>query len=90
MVFRWDPRKGAANLKKHGIEFREAATVLNDTLSSTFPDIDHFSVEPRFVTIGRSSRGRILVVVHTEEAKTVRIITARRATRHERRFYEEG
>ena len=89
VVLKWDPRKAVANLKEHGIDFHEAATVLNDTLSTTFPDIDHSSIELRFVTVGLSSRGRILVVVHTEEGETVQIISARRATRHERRFYEE-
>ncbi len=91
MVFKWDPKKAAANLKKHGVDFHEAATVLDDTLSSTFPDTGHSSlVEPRFLTIGMSSRARILVVAHTEHNDTVRIISARRATRHERSFYEEG
>ena len=91
MVFKWDPEKAAANLKKHAIDFHEAATVLDDTLSSTFPDADHSSLlDPRFLTIGMSSRRRILVVVHSEELQTVRIISARLATPHERRFYEEG
>ena len=91
MVFKWDPRKAAANLKKHGIDFHEAATVLDDTLSTTFPDTDHSSgLESRFLTIGMSSRERILVVAHTDHDDTVRIISARRATRHERRFYEES
>ena len=90
MVFIWDPKKAAANLKKHGVDFREAVTVLDDTLSTTFPDIDHSDLEPRYVTIGVSSRDRVLVVAHTEEDELIRIITARRATRHERRFYEEG
>ena len=91
VVFRWDIRKAAANLKKHGIDFHEAATVLDDTFSATFPDTDHSSlVEPRCLTIGMSSRGRILVVAHTEQDDTMRVITARRATRHERVFYEEG
>jgi hypothetical protein len=89
VVFRWDARKAAANLKKHGIDFHEAATVLHDTLSTTFPDEAHSSFEPRFVTVGMSSRGRILVVVHTERGNMIRIISARRATRQERRFYEE-
>ena len=89
MVFIWDPRKAAANLKKHGIDFREAVTVLDDTLSTTFPDIDHPGLEPRFLTIGVSSRNRVLVVVHTDQDELIRIISARRATRHERRFYEE-
>ena len=89
MVFRWDSGKAAGDLKKHGIDFHEAATVLNDTLSTTFPDEEHASFEPRFVTVGMSSRGRILVVP-TEHGNIIRIISARRATRHERRFYEEG
>ena len=89
--FRWDPWKAAANFKKHEIDFHEAATALDDPLSTTFPDTDHSSlVEPRFVTIGRSNQGRILVVVHTDGDLMIRLITARRATRHERRFYEEG
>jgi uncharacterized DUF497 family protein len=90
VVFKWDPRKAAVNLKKHGIDFHEAATVLNDPISTTFPDQDHSSLERRFLTVGMSSRGSLLVVAHTEEGDTVRIISARRATRHERRFYEEG
>ncbi len=90
MVFKWDPRKAAANIKKHRIDFLEAATVLDDTLSTTFPDTDHSSLEPRFLTIGASNRGRLLVVAHAEDDDAVRIISARRATPHERRFYEEG
>jgi hypothetical protein len=89
VVFRWDPRKAAANLKKHGIDFHEAATVLDDTLSTTFPDTAHSAFESRFLTIGVSNRQRLLVVAHSEEGEKVRIISARRATRHERRFYEE-
>ncbi len=89
VVFAWDPKKGAANLRKHGVDFREAATVLNDPLSATFPDPDHSSYEPRFLTMGISGRKRVLVVAHTEEGETVRIISARRATGYERRFYEE-
>ena len=64
--------------------------MLDDTLSSTFPDIDHSGHEPRFLTIGVSSRNRVLVVAHTEEDEWIRTTTARRATRHERRFYEES
>ena len=90
MVFKWDPWKAVGNLKKHGVDFHEAATVLDDPLSTTFPDTDHSSLEPRFLTVGMSSRKRLLVMAHTEEGDTVRIISARRATRHERRFYEEG
>jgi len=91
VVLKWDPRKAAANLKKHGIDFHEAVTVLDDPLSATFPDTDHSSLpEPRFLTLGTSCLGRILVVAHTEQEGSVRIISARRATRHERRFHEEG
>ena len=89
--FIWDPGKAAANFKKHEIEFREAATVFGDMLSTTFPDrVQSSPVEPRFFPIGMSNRGRFLVVVHAERKGIVRIITARRATRRERMFYEEG
>jgi uncharacterized protein len=91
VVFKWDPRKGATNFKKHGIDFHEAATVLSDTLSTTFPDEDHSDpADKRFITVGMSKRQRVLVIVHTDEQDAVRIISARRATRHERKFYEEG
>lgn len=90
MVFRWDPRKAAANIRKHGIDFHEAATVLDDPLSTTFPDTDHATLDSRLLTIGLSSRRRLLVVAHAEDREMVRIISARRATSHERRFYEEG
>jgi uncharacterized DUF497 family protein len=91
VVFKRDSRKAAANVKKHGIDFHEAAAVLDDTLSTTFPDTGHSRlVEPRFLTIGMFSRGRPVVVAHTEHNDTVRIISARRATRHEGRYYEEG
>jgi uncharacterized DUF497 family protein len=89
VVFRWDARKATANRKKHGIDFHEAATVLDDTLSTTFPDYDHSTDESRFLTIGMSNRQRLLVVAHTEDGEMVRIISARQATPHERRFYEE-
>lgn len=90
VVFRWNPNKAEANLKKHGVDFHEAATVLDDALSTTFPDADHSGFERRFLTIGVSSRRRLLVVAHTEDGEIIRIISARRATPRERRFYEEG
>lgn len=90
MIFIWDPAKGAANRRKHGVDFHEAATALGDPLSTTFPDIDHSIGEQRFLTVGLSEQRRLLVVSHTEEGDTVRIISARHATRRERRFYEEG
>ena len=90
MTFTWDPAKADENLKKHGIDFREAATVFDDPLSTTFPDADHSMGERRFLIIGLSAFGRILVVSHTETNGTIRIISARSATRRERRFYEEN
>ena len=89
VVFKWDPNKATENLKKHGIDFYEAPPVLGDSLSTTFPDIDHSRAEYRFLTIGMSNRNRTLVVSHTSEVDVVRIISARRATRRERKFYEE-
>ena len=89
MTFTWDPKKAEENLKKHGVDFREAATVFDDTLSTTFPDAGHSTGERRFLIIGMSALGRILVVSHTEAADIIRIISARTATRRERTFYEE-
>ena len=88
--FDWDPRKARRNLLKHGIDFDEASTVFADTLSITIPDPDHSEDEERWVTMGLSNRQRLLVVVHTEEEETIRIISARSADRLERRKYEEG
>ena len=90
MTFTWDPAKAEANLKKHGVDFREAATVFDDPWSVAFPDADHSWGERRFVIIGASARGRILVVAYTEvNPSLIRIISARLAKNHERRFYEE-
>jgi uncharacterized DUF497 family protein len=88
--FEWDPAKAAANLKRHRVSFHAAAAVLEDPLSTTFPDEAHSEAEARFLTIGASTRGHLLVVAHTERNDTVRIISARRATRREREFYEQG
>lgn len=90
MEFEWDPDKAAANIKRRRISFNEAASVLEDPLSTTFPDEAHSEEEMRFLTIGASHRGRVLVVAHTERNDTIRIISARRATRREREFYEQG
>lgn len=89
MEFAWDEAKAASNLKKHGVDFREAATVLDDPLSYTFPDTAHSTDEQRFITMGMSTLGRLLVVAHTETDETIRIISARLATRGERKVYEE-
>ena len=88
MQITWDPDKAAANLDKHGVEFQDAATVFTDPLSTTFPSVDHSDDESRFVTIGESTKGELLVVAHTEGDDVIRIISARRVTRQERRFYE--
>ena len=91
MTFTWDPEKAEANLKKHGVDFREAATVFDDTFSTAFPDGDHSVGERRFLILGLSVLGRVLVVSYTEvNAHTIRIISARPGTRHERTFYEEN
>ena len=90
MIVEWDDQKAAANVKKHGVTFQEAATVLEHALSITFRDPDHSIEEFRFLTIGLGSTGRILMVAHTDRAEAVRLISARPATRSERRFYEEG
>jgi uncharacterized DUF497 family protein len=89
-MFEWDAGKAAQNLNKHGVSFHEAETVFGDTLGSTYPDPFHSGIEQRWLTIGMSEDHRILVVVHTEEGESVRIISAREATRKERTFYEEG
>ena len=91
MTFTWDLQKAEDNLKKHRVDFREAATVFDDPLSMTFPDEEHSVGERRFLIIGVSARGRMLVVSHIEvAADTIRIISARSATRHERTFYEKS
>ncbi len=90
MLITWDPNKAAANLDKHGVDFRDAATVFTDPLSATFPSEDHSESEARFLTIGESTKGELLVVAHTEEDDIIRMISARGATRQERRFYEKG
>lgn len=89
MRFEWNALKAAANLKKHGVSFSEAASVVFDPFSATGEDRDHSVVETRFVTFGISSAGRLLVVAHTEGDDCIRIISARAATREERRLYEE-
>ena len=90
MSFAWNALKAAGNLRKHGVSFDEAATVFFDPLSATGDDPDHSFEERRFVTFGMSSSGRLLVVAHAEQGDAIRIITARQATRAERKLYEEG
>jgi uncharacterized protein len=90
MRFEWDSSKSTANLLKHGVSFDEASTVFGDGLSATGRDLDHSVGEARFVILGLSSSGRVLVVSHTDRGGVVRIISARRATRKEKQIYEEG
>ncbi len=90
MRFEWDPKKAAANLRKHGVSFDEAATVFQDDLSLSGDDPDHSLDEERNITFGVSSSGRLLVVSHTGSEGRIRIISARLATRFERKLYEEG
>ncbi len=90
MKFEWDPRKADSNLKKHGVLFQEAASVLADVLSTTYHDPDHSTRAQRYITVGSSRVGTVLVVAHTDRGDSVRIISARKATNQERKYYEEG
>jgi uncharacterized DUF497 family protein len=88
MQFEWDPEKAKRNFRKHRVSFDEAVTVFYDPLSATFDDPDHSVGERRFITVGYSTHGRLLAVSHAERGKAVRIISARPATRHERKRHE--
>jgi len=90
MQFEWDPRKAAANLKKHGVTFQEAATIFGDPLAITFQDPDHSEGEERQMTFGVSIQKRLIVVSHTQRKDRTRIISARLMDRKERVIYEEG
>ncbi|MDE2024025.1 MAG: BrnT family toxin [Gammaproteobacteria bacterium] len=90
MEFEWDAAKAAANLKKHRVSFEEAASVFGDALALTFADPDHSADEERWLTFGLSHTGRLLVVSHAERSGRVRIISAREATKHELKIYQEG
>lgn len=90
MQFDWDPNKAASNEAKHDVSFEEAATVFGDPLSDTFDDPDHSWEERRFLIIGTSVQGRLLIVSHTDDGEIVRLISARELTRKERKFYEEN
>jgi uncharacterized DUF497 family protein len=90
MEFEWDPAKAAENLKKHGVSFDEAASVFGDPLALTFEDPDHSASEERLITFGESIQRRLLVISHIPRPSRIRIISARRITRRERKIYEEG
>lgn len=92
--FEWDPAKAAGNRGKHGITFEQAATVFKDPLAMSIPDETHIETEERWVTLGQAENGKLLVVVHTyreldAQNAAVRLISARSATKHEQRQYEE-
>jgi hypothetical protein len=86
----WDDEKAAANLRKHGVSFEEACTVFTDPFAATGTDPDHSAGEFRWITFGVSTVGRLLTVAHCERDGMIRIISARPATRSERRLYEHG
>lgn len=90
MKFEWDEDKAASNLRKHGVSFAEASTAFADDLSLTGDDPDHSRGEHRLITFGISSAERLLAVSHVERTGHIRIISARPATRIERKFYEEA
>jgi uncharacterized DUF497 family protein len=90
MKIEWNLKKAKANLEKHGISFEEAATALSDPMSATGADPDHSITENRYVTFGVSEKGRLVVVSHTETNQSIRIISARKAKKGERKLYEEG
>ncbi len=91
ILLTWNREKARKNLRKHAMSFEEAATVFGDPLGMTITDPDHSSPgDERFVTIGQSRMGTLLVVVHSEAEGVIRIITARRATPRETRNYEEA
>jgi uncharacterized DUF497 family protein len=90
MNFEWDPRKAESNLRKHGVSFDEGGSVFLDRLAFSGTDPEHSLGETRYITFGMSRLGRLLAVSHTYRPGAIRLITARRVTRGERRIYEEG
>lgn len=90
MNFEWNSEKAELNLTRHGVSFPEAATVFGDPLSLTVDDPDHSVEELRFLTMGLSEAGQLLIVSHTDRDGRIRIISARPMTSSERRFYEQG
>jgi len=88
LIFEWDLKKAKTNLEKHGVPFEEASSAFKDNLSLTIDDPLHSNDEKRLVLIGMSYNNCILVVVHTEKRDNIRIISARKATKKEREYYE--
>jgi uncharacterized protein len=90
MKFDWDEQKAASNLSKHEVSFDEAKTVFDDPLYVDFYDPDHSDDEERYLIIGKSNQGRLLITSYTERGSSIRLISARVVTRSEREVYEEG
>jgi uncharacterized protein len=90
LKFEWNPRKAASNLSKHGVSFQEAIKAFADPLARVFDDEDHSVDEQREILIGHSTKDRLLIVSFTAQGASVRIISARKATRRERKEYEEN
>lgn len=88
LIFEWDPNKATKNLRKHGVSFEEATTAFTDPLSITIRDPLHSDQEDRFILIGMSNKNRLWVIVHTDRQDRIRIISARKATKKERKQYE--
>jgi len=88
--FEWDEENAKANFKKHRVSFDEATTVFIDPFSITVPDPYHSVDEQRYIDLGSSDKGRVLVVVYTERGSNIRIINCRKATSSERKLYEKG
>lgn len=86
----WDPAKASTNVSKHGVTFEEAAAIFGDPLAYTFRDPDHSIGESRFLTIGLSGQASVIIVSYSERGRVIRLISARRATRQERKIYEES
>lgn len=88
--FEWDDEKASSNLKKHDVSFDEGATIFNDPLIATIVDPDHSTEEERYISVGISVQGRLLVVVHTEREERIRLISCRKSTSAERKTYEKN
>ncbi|MCA2641648.1 MAG: BrnT family toxin [Microcystis aeruginosa Ma_QC_Ch_20071001_S25] len=90
MQFEWNKNKAVKNLSKHGVSFEEAKTVFDDPLYVDFYDPEHSESEERYLIVGESDRGRLLIVSYTERGDVIRLISAREVTQNEREAYEEG
>ena len=90
LIFEWDKKKADQNIRKHGISLEEAATVFGDPFSITIYDPLHSQDENRFIILGTSNKNRVLVVIHTDRQDRIRIISARKATKKERKQYESN